>query len=261
MATISPPSPLGSPATCFAGFRAALPPGTGESAVADRLCAIGTPAYCARGEELAPDHAEDRLVWIASGSAKLCAPAPASVFPPSGQLLAFHFAGDLFSVLRRSGRSGSGTGQCKACGNEDALRRSGVTMRQFPPQQSMGARRCDRHGAQPFSRAPRRSACAADRLRLPRPMPSHPARGNTTTHARKHKRANACTPGARPQFVGFLQGLAGLSCPRRASPWPTRPTMHRPRPGAWPGGPPWDRPWRAAQVLRRSARAPRGSRP
>jgi CRP/FNR family transcriptional regulator len=102
MATISPPSPLGAPTTCFAGFRAALPPGTGEGAVADQLCAIGTPAYCARGEELAPDHAEDWLVWIASGSAKLCAPAPASVCPTSGQVLAFHFAGDLVSVLRRS---------------------------------------------------------------------------------------------------------------------------------------------------------------
>jgi len=92
------------PAPGLAGFRAALPAGTGEGPTADRLCAIGTPARLTRGEELAPDHDEDRLVWLASGSAKLVAPQAAGHAggPPGSQVLAFHFPGDLVSVLRRS---------------------------------------------------------------------------------------------------------------------------------------------------------------
>lgn len=113
MATLSPSTPGPAAATWFAGFRAALPDGTGKGVIADRLCAVGTAVHCERGEELAPDSAADRLVWIASGSAKLVAP-PAAVLPgavtanvaaahpASGQVLAFHFAGDLVSVLRRN---------------------------------------------------------------------------------------------------------------------------------------------------------------
>lgn len=106
MATISPPPPLAEGPTGLAAFRAALPPGTGDSAVADRLCALGTTAVLERGQELPPDPVEDRLVWIASGAAKLVVPlAPGAAAAAAGvsasQVLAFHFAGDLVSVLRR----------------------------------------------------------------------------------------------------------------------------------------------------------------
>jgi CRP/FNR family transcriptional regulator len=107
MATLSPPQP----AFGLEQFRAALPAGTGDGRVADGLCALGEAAQLARGEELAPDPETDRLVWLASGAAKLVARgaappdagqsagAPAGV--PGGQVLAFHFAGDLVSVLRQ----------------------------------------------------------------------------------------------------------------------------------------------------------------
>jgi CRP/FNR family transcriptional regulator len=81
-------------------FRAALPHGTGDAPTADRLCALGQAAQLAKGAELAPDAQTDRLVWIASGAAKLVAPHAAGT--PGGQVLAFHFAGDLVSVLRQS---------------------------------------------------------------------------------------------------------------------------------------------------------------
>ncbi len=81
-------------------FRDALPPGTGDALTADRLCAIGFCLHLGKGEELAPDLREDRLVYIAHGSAKLAARPVADA--PSGQVLAFHFAGDMISVLRQS---------------------------------------------------------------------------------------------------------------------------------------------------------------
>jgi CRP/FNR family transcriptional regulator len=81
-------------------FRAFLPAGSEGSRTADRLCAIGSCLELARGEALAADPQEDRLVYIAAGSAKLAArPADAA---PGWQVLAFHFAGDLVSVLRQS---------------------------------------------------------------------------------------------------------------------------------------------------------------
>lgn len=100
MATISPSAPPEG----LALFRAALPPGTGDAPTADRLCALGTALHLARGEQLAPDPQEDRLVWIAGGAAKLISPhAHGPEGPvPGGQVLAFHFAGDLVSVLRQS---------------------------------------------------------------------------------------------------------------------------------------------------------------
>lgn len=100
MATISPPPPQTELDGFLAAFRAALPAGTGDGPTADRLCAVGIAEHLARGQELAPDLDEDRLVWIASGSAKLVAPHAAGA--PACQVLAFHFAGDLVSVLRRS---------------------------------------------------------------------------------------------------------------------------------------------------------------
>ncbi|MFM7350556.1 MAG: Crp/Fnr family transcriptional regulator [Erythrobacter sp.] len=108
MATAHSSNPEAQPAIGLAAFRAALPPGTGESEVAGALCAIGEAAHCERGEALPPDPDNDRLVWIASGSAKLVAPQPAAggtasapaAASATGQVLAFHFAGDLVSVLR-----------------------------------------------------------------------------------------------------------------------------------------------------------------
>jgi len=99
MATLSPPPPpIG-----LDQFRAALPDGTGDGRVADALCALGQAAQLARGQELAPDPESDRLVWLASGAAKLVArgAAPSTAGVPGGQVLAFHFAGDLVSVLRQ----------------------------------------------------------------------------------------------------------------------------------------------------------------
>ena len=102
MATLSPPPPD----TGMAAFRAALPPGTGDAPTADSLCALGQTTRLAKGAELAPDPDADRLVWIASGAAKLVAPHAAG--SPGGQVLAFHFAGDLVSVLRQSAKESSG---------------------------------------------------------------------------------------------------------------------------------------------------------
>lgn len=81
-------------------FRAALPSGTGEGETADLLCAIGRTALLVRGETLAPDQQDDRLVYLAAGSAKLVAPVASG--GPLSQVLAFHFGGDLISVLRQS---------------------------------------------------------------------------------------------------------------------------------------------------------------
>ena len=96
MATISP-SPPGSG---LADFRAALPAGTGDAPTADRLCELGLALHLAKGDQLAPDPRDDRLVWIADGAVKLVAPNGQGT--PGGQVLAFHFARDLVSVLRQS---------------------------------------------------------------------------------------------------------------------------------------------------------------
>jgi len=92
---------------CMAAFREALPlgagtgtgTGTGAAPTADRLCAIGYCLHLGKGSELAPDPHDDRLVFIARGSAKLAARPVADA--PSGQVLAFHFGGDMISVLRQ----------------------------------------------------------------------------------------------------------------------------------------------------------------
>lgn len=84
----------------MAAFRDALPVGTGAAPTADRLCAIGYCLHLAKGEQLPPDAREDRLVHVVSGAAKLIA-QPVSD-SPACQVLAFHFAGDMISVLRQS---------------------------------------------------------------------------------------------------------------------------------------------------------------
>ncbi|MFN3863040.1 MAG: Crp/Fnr family transcriptional regulator [Erythrobacter sp.] len=81
-------------------FRKALPPGAGDGLTADRLCAIGRCLHLAKGEELAPDLREDRLVHIVRGSVKLAVRSFADA--PGGQVLAFHFGGEMISVPHQS---------------------------------------------------------------------------------------------------------------------------------------------------------------
>jgi CRP/FNR family transcriptional regulator len=114
MATLSPPSEQTEPLQIgMAAFRTGLPVGTGDAPTADRLCAIGACLHLAKGEQLTPDPHKDRLVYLAAGSAKLVAQSGAPLqgnkanpggpaAPAVNQVLAFHFAGDMISVLRQS---------------------------------------------------------------------------------------------------------------------------------------------------------------
>lgn len=93
------PSP---PDISMDAFRSALPDGWAQSAIADALCAIGRHERLAKGEALACDPASDRLIYIASGCAKLVVqPVAAADGASAVQVLAFHFAGDMISVLRQ----------------------------------------------------------------------------------------------------------------------------------------------------------------
>ncbi|BDW83370.1 hypothetical protein MACH24_28080 [Erythrobacter sp. Dej080120_24] len=91
-------------------FRDTLVRDAGSDTIADKLCAVGEYQQIARGGELPVDPDEDRLVFIASGSAKLFASSPArgasgdeAENPTlSTQVLAFHFPGDIVSVLRQA---------------------------------------------------------------------------------------------------------------------------------------------------------------
>lgn len=90
----------------MAAFRDALPPSAATAPTAERLCAIGTCLHLVRGAQLVPDPREDRLVHVVSGAVKLVA-QPVSD-SPACQVLAFHFAGDMISVLRQSARDAWG---------------------------------------------------------------------------------------------------------------------------------------------------------
>ncbi|MDJ0643500.1 MAG: Crp/Fnr family transcriptional regulator [Erythrobacter sp.] len=85
-------------------FRAAVPFGNGPDDTADRLCAVGRYRALERGCGLPGNPSEDRLVYIATGSAKLVARSAASscTNATNNHVLAFHFAGDIVSVLRQS---------------------------------------------------------------------------------------------------------------------------------------------------------------
>ncbi len=92
-------------------FRDAIVRDAGSSAIADRLRTIGQYKCLNRSEELPVDYDDDRLVFISRGSAKLVASSPSgkSVQPNGGgdasvatQVLAFHFPGDIISVLRQA---------------------------------------------------------------------------------------------------------------------------------------------------------------
>lgn len=81
---------------------AVLPESLRHSAVASALLAIGNYAQLAKGEALVGDPAQHRLVYILSGAAKLVAPpCPSGESGGTGQVLAFHFPGDMIPVLRQ----------------------------------------------------------------------------------------------------------------------------------------------------------------
>lgn len=86
-------------------FRAALPEIWAHSAIADALCALGQHHDLPKGSALDCDREDDRLVFIAAGAAKLIATSGAEPEQPAGaanvQVLAFHFTGDMISVLRQ----------------------------------------------------------------------------------------------------------------------------------------------------------------
>ena len=96
-----------------------MPAGTGDAITADRLCALGEAVHLLRGAQLCPHAEDDRLVWIADGAVKLVAPAVAG--SPGGQVLAFHFAGDLVSVLRQSAREAWGDFRLAALTDSDLV--------------------------------------------------------------------------------------------------------------------------------------------
>ena len=105
MATLSVSPELAS----MAAFRAAVPFGNGPLDTADRLCAVGRYSFVARGDELPGNRDEDRIVYIASGSAKLVAQSScingngnSAERTISAHVLAFHFTGDIVSVLRQN---------------------------------------------------------------------------------------------------------------------------------------------------------------
>lgn len=91
----------------MASFMAAVPFGDRRNDTAERLCAVGRYRALPRASELPADRREDRLVFIADGSAKLVAQsmsAPTKADTPStnNHVLAFHFPGDIVSLLRQS---------------------------------------------------------------------------------------------------------------------------------------------------------------
>lgn len=92
-------------------FRAAITPEAASPDTINRLCAVGRYRALKRLEQLPTHSSEDRLVFVAHGSAKLVAlPAQtgandfkqAATQPLQCQVLAFHFPGDIVSVLRQS---------------------------------------------------------------------------------------------------------------------------------------------------------------
>lgn len=80
-------------------FRAVLPDCEAHSAIADRLCALGHHERLEKGTAMACERDHDRLVFLARGAAKLVARSSAEA-DSAVQVLAFHFAGDMISVLR-----------------------------------------------------------------------------------------------------------------------------------------------------------------
>ena len=85
-------------------FRDSLIREAGARETAERLCRIGRYRALGRGEILPSDPEDDQLVYLASGAAKLIvrSAGDGQLTPRSAQILAFHFPGEIVSVL--SGR-------------------------------------------------------------------------------------------------------------------------------------------------------------
>lgn len=97
----------------MARFRDSLIRDSGSAQTADRLCAVGRFCALGRGAMLWPNPDSDRLVYIASGAVKLIGQrtGPVSLAslsenrtPRGAQILAFHFPGEIVSVLHQSER-------------------------------------------------------------------------------------------------------------------------------------------------------------
>jgi CRP/FNR family transcriptional regulator, anaerobic regulatory protein len=83
-------------------FRAVLPAKEAQAAIAERLCALSRYERLEKGAVMACQHDHDRLVFLAQGAAKLVAQSQSPVDGEGAvHVLAFHFAGDVISVLRQ----------------------------------------------------------------------------------------------------------------------------------------------------------------
>lgn len=93
----------------MAQFRSALPIGDPSSAIADRLCAIGQYRSLSKGDALRAGDLDNLLVFIAEGYAKLVARTGPIVdraaSHESDSILAFHFPGDMISIVELPGGS------------------------------------------------------------------------------------------------------------------------------------------------------------
>jgi len=81
----------------MAQFRKAILRNRASPGIAEQLCALGTAHMLAKGDAFPPCEKSDQLVFVADGAAKFIAEAEAA----KTQVLAFQFAGDFVSVLRR----------------------------------------------------------------------------------------------------------------------------------------------------------------
>ena len=101
-------------------FRDFLIRESGARETAERLCGIGRHCALGRGEILVSGTEDDQLVYLASGAAKLIvrSAGDGQLTPRSAQILAFHFPGEIVSVL-----SGSESRLCLAalCDTELAV--------------------------------------------------------------------------------------------------------------------------------------------
>ncbi|MEO0417530.1 MAG: helix-turn-helix domain-containing protein [Pseudomonadota bacterium] len=100
---------LSAEVSCMEQFRAAMPASVRNTETADRLLTIGQYRHLNQGEELPSNAREDRLVFIGTGVTKITAqfaatplapsPSPTTKVVSKTQILAFHFPGDIVSVL------------------------------------------------------------------------------------------------------------------------------------------------------------------
>lgn len=82
----------------LASFRDAVLLDQASTGIGERLCELGQPLALGKGAQMPTHDAQDQLVFVADGAAKLIA----NTAPDHVHVLAFHFAGDVVSVLNRS---------------------------------------------------------------------------------------------------------------------------------------------------------------